>query len=178
MKKMIFLIVGSILTLSVSTGYTQKAPEGFAGMKWGTPYSEFKKKDLIVERTINRFGDNLTNVQAKNPKVSDIEVSWLIFEFYKDRFTQVHISSYQECKNIFKKTLLEKYGKPTEGRILRNAFNAEIGEELNWIVEQVQISLYLNFAAETGILEYTYLPIWREYIKERDKSHSKVRDPL
>ena len=177
MKKMVFLIFGLILTLSVNTGYTQKAPEGFAGMKWGTPYSEFKKKDLILERTINRF-DHLTNVQAKNPRVGDIEVSWLIFEFYKDRFVQVLITSYQECRNIFRKILLEKYGKPTERRILRNPFNAEIGEELGWVVEQVQISLYLNYAEETGTLQYTYLPIWREYVKERDKSHSKVKDSL
>ncbi len=123
----ILLVVMGIL------GCTQKStspfkpnsePDGFAGIKWGTEFSEVKS-DMVESRSIA----NPTEPDAKikiyyakkgdNLKMGEAQLDKMEYGFFRGKFAEAQITATgPENFNHLKKFLLEKYGtvdKSTQG---------------------------------------------------------------
>lgn len=123
-----------ILAFVVGTfGCTQKStsgfkpnsePDGFAGIKWGTEFSEVKSEmvesrsitnptepDVKIKIYYTKKGDNLKMGEAQFDKIE--------YGFFRGKFAEVQITAAgPENFNQLKKILFEKYGtldKPVQG---------------------------------------------------------------
>jgi hypothetical protein len=99
-------------------------PDGFAGIKWGTEFSEAKSDMVELRSVINptepdvkikiyyiRKGDNLKMGEAQLDKIE--------YGFFRGKFAEVQITAVgPDNFNHLKKVLFEKYGtvdKPVQG---------------------------------------------------------------
>jgi hypothetical protein len=99
-------------------------PDGFAGIKWGTEFSQVNS-DMVESRSITnptepdvkikiyyiRKGDNL--------KMGEAQLDKMEYGFFRGKFAEVQITAVgPENFNHLKKVLFEKYGtvdKPVQG---------------------------------------------------------------
>ncbi len=109
---------------STSGFKSNSEPDGFAGIKWGTEFSE-TKSDMVESRSIInptepdvkikiyyiRKGDNL--------KMGEAQIDKIEYGFFRGKFAEVQITTVgPENFNHLKKFLFEKYGtvdKPVQG---------------------------------------------------------------
>jgi hypothetical protein len=99
-------------------------PDGFAGIKWGTEFSEVKSEMVELRSIVNptepdvkikiyytRKGDNL--------KMGEAQIDKMEYGFFKGKFAEVQITVVgPDNFNHLKKFLFEKYGtvdKPVQG---------------------------------------------------------------
>ena len=99
-------------------------PDGFAGIKWDTEFSEVKS-DMVESRAISE--PTTPDVKIKiyytkkgdNLKMGEAQLNKLEYGFWKGKFAEVQITSTGlENFNQLKKVLFEKYGtleKPVQG---------------------------------------------------------------
>ncbi len=99
-------------------------PEGFAGMKWGTEFSEVKS-DMVESRSIANPTEPDVKIKiyytkkGDNLKMGETQLNKVEYGFFRGKFAEAEITATgPENFNHLKKFLFEKYGavdKPTQG---------------------------------------------------------------
>jgi hypothetical protein len=99
-------------------------PDGFAGIKWGTQFSEVKS-DRVESRSItNPAEPNLKikiyyTAKGDNLRMGEAQLDKIEYGFWKGKFAEVQITAIgPENFDHLKKFLFEKYGtvnKPVQG---------------------------------------------------------------
>lgn len=123
-----------ILAFVVGTfGCTQKStsgfkpnsePDGFAGIKWGTEFSEVKS-EMVESRSITNPTEPDVKIKIyytkkrDNLKMGEAQLDKIEYGFFRGQFAEVQITAAgPENFNQLKKFLFEKYGtldKPVQG---------------------------------------------------------------
>ena len=123
-----------ILAFVVGTfGCTQKStsgfkpnsePDGFAGIKWGTEFSEVKS-EMVESRSITNPTEPDVKIKiyytkkGDNLKMGEAQLDKIEYGFFRGKFAEVQITAAgPENFNQLKKFLFEKYGtldKPVQG---------------------------------------------------------------
>jgi hypothetical protein len=123
-----------ILAFVVGTfGCTQKStsgfkpnsePDGFAGIKWGTEFSEVKS-EMVESRSITNPTEPDVKIKiyytkkGDNLKMGEAQLNKIEYGFFRGKFAEVQITAAgPENFNQLKKFLFEKYGtldKPVQG---------------------------------------------------------------
>jgi hypothetical protein len=123
-----------ILAFVVGTfGCTQKStsgfkpnsePDGFAGIKWGTEFSEVKS-DMVESRSITNPTEPDVKIKiyytkkGDNLKMGEAQLDKIEYGFFRGKFAEVQITATGPLNfNHLKKVLFEKYGtvdKPIQG---------------------------------------------------------------
>ena len=137
-------------------------PDGFAGIKWATEFSEVKS-DMIESRSISnptepdvkikifytKKGDNLRMGECQPDKIE--------YGFWKGKFAEVRITaSGPENFDHLKKVLFEKYGpldKPLQGAY-------------SWFGSVTQIFLRVDESANTSLLTIASTKIANQQLQE------------
>ncbi len=99
-------------------------PDGFAGIKWGTEFSEVKS-DMIESRSITNPTEPDVKIKiyytkkGDNLKMGEAQLDKMEYGFFRGKFAEVHIiAAGPENFDHLKKFLFEKYGtveKSTQG---------------------------------------------------------------
>ncbi|MGA2468355.1 MAG: hypothetical protein ABSH06_28935 [Thermodesulfobacteriota bacterium] len=99
-------------------------PDGFAGIKWGTEFSEVKSDMVESRSTSNPTEPNVKikiyyTKKADNLKMGEALLDKIEYGFWKGKFAEVQITAIgPENFDHLKKVLFEKYGtvdKPVQG---------------------------------------------------------------
>ncbi len=92
-------------------------PDGFAGIKWGTEFSEVKS-DMVETKSISdpaKPDEKITIYYTRKGevlKIGEARLDKIEYVFWKGRFAQVRITATgPENWDHLKKSLFEKYGK-------------------------------------------------------------------
>jgi hypothetical protein len=124
---------GIILSFLVTIiGCTQKPasfkpgsePDGFGGIKWGTPFSEVKA-DMVESRSVSNPAEPDVKIKiyyskrGNHLKMGGAELDKIEYGFWKGKFAEAQITATgPDNFDHLKKALLEKYGtvdKPVQG---------------------------------------------------------------
>jgi hypothetical protein len=99
-------------------------PDGFAGMKWATEFSEVKS-DMVESRSISKPSEPDVKIKifytkkGNNLRMGESQLDKIEYGFWKGRFAEVQITATGPGNlNHLKKVLFEKYGtvdKPVQG---------------------------------------------------------------
>jgi hypothetical protein len=99
-------------------------PDGFAGIKWGTEFSEVKS-DMVESRSITNPTEPDVKIKiyytqkGDNLKMREAQLDKIEYGFFRGKFAEVQITATgPENFNHLKKVLFEKYGtvdKPVQG---------------------------------------------------------------
>ena len=123
-----------ILTFVVGIfGCTQRAtpgfkpnvePDGFAGIKWGTEFSEVKS-DMVESRSITNPTEPDVKIKiyytkkGDNLKMGEAQLDKIEYGFFRGKFAEAQMTATGPLNfNHLKKVLFEKYGtvdKPVQG---------------------------------------------------------------
>ena len=99
-------------------------PDGFAGIKWGTEFSEVKSNMVESRNVINPTEPDVKikiyyTPKGDNLKMGEAQLDKIEYGFWKGKFAEVQITATgPENFNYLKKVLFEKYGtvdKPIQG---------------------------------------------------------------
>jgi len=99
-------------------------PDGFAGIKWGTEFSEVKSNMVESRNVINPTEPDVKikiyyTLRGDNLKMGEAQLDKIEYGFWKGKFAEVQITATgPESFNYLKKVLFEKYGtvdKPIQG---------------------------------------------------------------
>ena len=99
-------------------------PDGFAGIKWGTEFSEVKSNMVESRNVINPTEPDVKikiyyTLKGDNLKMGEAQLDKIEYGFWKGKFAEVQITATgPESFNYLKKVLFEKYGtvdKPIQG---------------------------------------------------------------
>ena len=192
MKREILITI-SLLILS-NAAWSQKAPDGFHGIKWGVTRQQVKETlDLIPHSSCYDFENFIlfSYEDEEQNKIGEVFVSDYEFTFSKSdkfyqflvRFRKAHLHNLHNF-DVLLRAMKSKYGNPSKTVPLMAQINpkAKIGTLYTWIVEnKVEITLWYNDMEElkiNGNLLYTNLSIERETEKARDKDITKTKDKL
>jgi hypothetical protein len=106
-----------------TSGFKPNAePDGFAGIKWGTEFSEVKS-DMVESRSISDPAEPDVKIkiyytpQADNLKMGEAQLDKIEYVFWRGKFAEVRINvTGPENFNHLKKFLFEKYGTVDKSR--------------------------------------------------------------
>lgn len=195
MKKVYFILIFIFIVPSFGEAQKAIAPDSFLGFKWGSTIDEFiKLKDPGPEPSYSGLSDQpidrFTSLGSKKDirigkrwlsKIGEVDVGSTGYLFNKNRFYMA-IVHFKENKNyrILKDALILKYGRPHKisPLILRVNPNSKGGEECSWEIETVWITLKFNELKNEGLLQYSYMPIIYEGLKEEKQEAEKTKDSL
>ena len=99
-------------------------PDGFAGIKWGTEFSEVKSEMVESRSIINPTEPDVKikiyyTKKGDNLKMGEAQLDKIEYGFFRGKFAEVQITATgPENFNHLKKVLFEKYGtvdKPVQG---------------------------------------------------------------
>jgi hypothetical protein len=99
-------------------------PDGFAGIKWGTQFSEVKSDRVESRSVTNPSEPNLKikiyyTAKGDNLRMGEAQLDKIEYGFWKGKFAEVQITAIgPENFDHLKKFLFEKYGtvnKPVQG---------------------------------------------------------------
>ena len=139
-------------------------PDGFAGIKWATEFSEVKS-DMVESRSI--INPTEPDVKIKiyytqkgdNLKMGEAQLDKIEYGFWKGKFSEVQIAAAGlENFNHLKKFLFEKYGavnKPTQGLY-------------SWNGPVTRIALRYDEPTKTSLLTISSTTITFKEIFEKD----------
>ena len=163
-----------ILAFVVGTfGCTQKStsgfkpnsePDGFAGIKWGTEFSEVKSEMVESRSVINPTEPDVKikiyyTKKKDNLKMGEAQFDKIEYGFWKGTFSDVQITATgPENFNHLKKVLFEKYGavdKPVQGLY-------------PWNGSVTRIALRYDEAAKTSLLIISSTKITFQEIFDKD----------
>ncbi len=99
-------------------------PDGFAGIRWGTEFSEVKS-DMVESRSITNPTEPDVKIKiyytkkGDNLKMGDAQLDKIEYGFFREKFAEVQITATGPLNfNRLKKFSFEKYGtvdKPVQG---------------------------------------------------------------
>jgi hypothetical protein len=97
-------------------------PDGFAGIKWGTEFSEVKS-EMVESRSISDPAEPDVKIKiyytqkADNLKMGEAQLDKIEYVFWRGKFAEVRINATgPEDFNHLKKFLFEKYGTVNKSR--------------------------------------------------------------
>jgi hypothetical protein len=137
-------------------------PDGFAGIKWGTQFSEVKS-DRVESRSLSNPTE--PNVKIKiyytqkgdNLKMGEAQLDKIEYGFWKVKFAEVQITATgPENFEHLKKVLFEKYGtvdKPVQG-------------VYSWDGSVTQMALRYDESTKTSLLTIASTKIINQAIQE------------
>ncbi len=109
---------------STSGFKSNSEPDGFAGIKWATEFSE-AKSDMVESRSITNPTEPDVKIkiyytpQGDNLKMGEAQLDKIEYGFFRGKFAEVQITATGPLNfNHLKKVLFEKYGtvdKPVQG---------------------------------------------------------------
>jgi hypothetical protein len=130
-------------------------PDGFRGVKWGTPATEAEQilkalhaKGVLVgdEPVCDRAPAGVavadSAVCTAQTHIGTVSVK-LYLEFYRDRFVAVTLLSTPKRYADLRRSVIERYGPPTRAETKRRIgpFSEHLGEEVLWDGPSVHIKL-------------------------------------
>jgi hypothetical protein len=152
------VVVGMAAWLSSANAFEE--PDGFLGVKWGTPREETK---TILHNRANQPGSQMSGVYDPSPgmnitlhfsdKLGGAEVKYM-FEFDEGRFYSASIVFDPSNFDTIKTILVGRYGKPTASKAstLTNAMGAKfVNEQFDWIGKTRYVSLSKYVDLRRGI---------------------------
>ena len=163
-------------------------PDGFRGIKWGTPLAEAQQmlKALHARRVLVGDEPSCDSAQASGRlpdstvcvASTDIDSARvkLYFEFYEDRFVAVTVLSTPTSYATLKRGFISRYGSPTRADKKQKIgpFSEYTSEELLWEGPMVQIKL----SQHVGGLTFTVAVIaLRAEIARQEAEQKKSMDP-
>ena len=109
---------------STSGFKSNSEPDGFAGIKWATEFSE-AKSDMVESRSITNPTEPDVKIKiyytpkGDNLKMGEAQLDKIEYGFFRGKFAEVQITATGPLNfNHLKKVLFEKYGtvdKPVQG---------------------------------------------------------------
>jgi hypothetical protein len=110
-------------TQRTTSGFKLNAePDGFAGIKWGTEFSEVKS-EMVESRSISDPAEPDVKIKiyytkkADNLKMGEAQLDKIEYVFWRRKFAEVRINATgPENFNHLKKFLFEKYGTVDKSR--------------------------------------------------------------
>ncbi len=181
MKKLCFILILILMAPAYIEAQKVAAPDGFLGLKWGSSTLKFRELSPPAQHLNDPDDKGKQWGQKWHGKIGEVDVGSTGYIFNKDRFF-VAITHFKEKKNyrILKDALILKYGQPQEMSplVLKVNPNSKVGEECIWKIETVWITLKINELKDEGTLQYSYLPILEEGIKEEKRDAQKTKDSL
>ena len=113
-KKLCIMFVSLVLLVVACCAFAATAPEGFRGIKWGTPISEFKD----LEHS-NNVGDRLKMYTRNGDKLSvgNVPLMAIYYDFIDEKFTGVNLVLNMDSRRYDLIKILERqYGPFSEQR--------------------------------------------------------------
>jgi hypothetical protein len=162
----LMLMIGILCCTQKSTSpfKPNSEPEGFAGIKWNTEFSEVKL-DMVELRSIANPTEPDVKIKIyytkkrDNLKMGEAQLDKMEYGFWKGKFAEVHITAAgPENFNQLKKFLFEKYGtveKSTQGLY-------------SWNGPVTRIALRYDEPAKTSLLTISSTKITFQEIFDRD----------
>jgi hypothetical protein len=139
-------------------------PNGFAGIKWGTEFSEVKS-DMVESRSITNPTEPDVKIKiyytkkGDNLKMGEARIDKIEYGFFRGKFAEVQITATGPLNfNHLKKVLFEKYGtvdKPVQGLY-------------PWNGSVTRIALRYDEAARTSSLTISSTKITFQEIFDKD----------
>jgi hypothetical protein len=122
---LIFVVGIFSCTQKSTSGFKPNSePDGFAGIKWATEFSE-AKSDMVESRSITNPTEPDLKIKiyytkkGDNLKMGEAQLDKIEYGFFKGKFAEVQITATGPLNfNHLKKVLFEKYGtvdKPVQG---------------------------------------------------------------
>ena len=122
---LVFMVGVFGCTQKSTTGFKPNSePDGFAGIKWSTEFSEVKSDMMESRNTSNPTEPDVKikiyyTKKGDNLKMGEAQLDKMEYGFWKGKFAEVYITAAgPENFNQLKKFLFEKYGtvdKPVQG---------------------------------------------------------------
>jgi hypothetical protein len=142
-----------------SYGFTNE-PKDFRSINWGTNLNECT--DMIF--VYNDGLDKWYNKKNDKLKIGDVDLGFVGYIFYKDRFYAASISfAGMDNFNKLKEILFQMYGKGTQSTHYKTGYE--------WHGDKVDVGINFNDANKEGLIVYMYFPIKKE--KEDNKLKEK-----
>ena len=146
---------------STSPYKANSEPDGFGGMKWGTPFSEVKS-DMAELRSTNDPAEPNVKIKIYYTKKGDslkmgaAQLDQIEYVFWRGKFAEVRISSRgPENFDSLKQFLFEKYGTVDKSQ---GAYS--------WDGGVTRISLRYDEPTKTSLLSIASTKIASEEVKE------------
>ncbi|MDD3311296.1 hypothetical protein [Pseudodesulfovibrio sp.] len=144
LRILLSLTVMLLLVAAASAGdyTTAPAPDGFRGLKWGTPLE--KIPGLLA---VNKAGFDDTYFRKDERRAfGDAEINSVAYYFRKDRLYRVGVSFSGRANHfLIKERLMAMYG-PGRG----------VGQRYGWMWPEFSVELDYDDDAGSGALYYTY----------------------
>ena len=136
-------------------------PDGFTGIKWGTPFSELKP-DMVESKSISDPAEPNAKIKIYYTKKGDhlelgeTKLDKIEYVFWKGKFAEARISATgHENFDRLKKFLFDKYGTVDK---FQNAYS--------WDGTVTQIALRYDEPAQTSLLLIASTNIASQEVKE------------
>ncbi len=136
-------------------------PDGFAGIKWSTPFSELKS-DMVESKSISDPAEPDVKIKiyytrkADTLKIGEAHLDKIEYVFWKGKFAEARITAVgPENFDALRKFLFEKYG--TVDRF-QGAYS--------WDGASTQIALRYNEPAKTSLLLIASTELASQEVKE------------
>lgn len=137
-------------------------PEGFAGIKWATAFSEVGS-DMVESRSITNPAEPNVKIKiyytkkADNLRIGEAEIGKIEYVFYRGKFAEAQIAATgPENFDRLKKFLFEKYGsqdRPSQG-------------VYSWNGTVTQIALRYNEPTQTSSLTIASTRLINQELRE------------
>ena len=171
------ILIGLLILGDAEVWGDSNDPEGYLGVKWETSAEK-------LERVSFAWGipaEDIVVWSRKLEHIGEVVAGETYYWFKDDKFYRAD-STFKEDRYylILKDALISKYGQPSRIKplVLKINPNAKAGEECEWILKKVLITLQFNNLKNEGRLTYIYTPIGGDRVEKLMKDIKKTRDAL
>jgi hypothetical protein len=157
-----------LLLVGIAPAVAFDPPQGFGGIKWGSPIVELGDQFTLVDER----GDGTFYARKDDRlKIGDAEVTGIIYGFYKHRFYYVSVRFSRPTDfRAIKDNLFEAYGPGERPR--------QDMEQYFWDSAEVFIMLGYSEVSQRGRLVYFYNPIAEQQTADEKARAKEEREDL
>jgi hypothetical protein len=160
---------GLLLSVLISNAFAYSPPDGFRGIKWGSPHTSLGPAKLAES---DGKGSDYYVRDKEDLTIGDATVKQIAYGFYKDQLNFVLVQFTGSTNEDFlKRALTAKYGAPQRPN--------EFAEQYQWgVMSTVAIVLNYSKVTDKGSISYVERAITQQQQADKNARAKATNDKL